>query len=147
MHLIFGIRGIMHQTEMFKMFLQTQMWKWKRLNVATGKEEVIQVQGALREVMFGFYEYIFPEECVDEVLTCLEIDDKARAPWWFGVGNMKMFMLRRMIGNGIYKIPKYKRVTTNRYIEKRGIAIYPIGLKKDKRGMCPDGSPYFQEML
>ena len=127
MHLYFMLRGILSQTRLFKMFMQTQMWLWKRKDLKTGKEILTQVQGSLRECGM-FYEYIFPEECLDEVLTLLDIQDKDE-----GLGGTKRFVLRRMIGNGVRKIPKYKKVVTNRYIEMRGCTIYPIGIKKDKR--------------
>ena len=126
MHLYFLIRGLKQQVDIFEMFMQTQMFKWKRKNLKTGKEEICQVQGALRIIPFG-YEYIFPEECLDEVLTMLKVKDAWK------LGKTREWIIRMALGNGVQKIPEYKEVNANRYIEMRGIAIYPIGIKKDKR--------------
>jgi len=67
MHLIFFIRGINNQIEILKTMMQGYYWKWKRINLDTGKEEEILVQGALRPSVLGAWEYIFPEECLAEV--------------------------------------------------------------------------------
>lgn len=139
MHLYFLVRGIKQQVELFNMFLQTQMFPWKRKNLKTGKEEVVQVQGALRVFPFG-YEYVFPEESLAEVCTMLDIKNG------WGLGKLRGFIIRHALGHGIMKIPKYKDVPTNRYIERRGIAIYPIGIKKDDRRKW-EAIGYEQEML
>lgn len=148
MHLYFMVRGIIQQVELFKMFMQTQMFKWVRKNLKTKKEDVVQVQGALRECGF-VYEYVFPEECLTEVLTMLEIEESGANRW--DLGGLRNFVIRKMLGKGtegnkVLPIPKYKKVLTNKYIEKRGVAIYPIGIKKDAREEIEEWG-YGQEML
>ena len=61
MHLYFFLRGNYPCVETFKTLAQGQFWQWKRINLATNKEETILVQGALRPTVFGAYEYVFPE--------------------------------------------------------------------------------------
>lgn len=113
------------------------MFEWKRKNLATGKEEIARVQGALRPIQL--WEYVFPEECIDEVLEMMGDGWK--------LGKTKEATLRKMLGNGVKKIPKQKNKSTNyRYIEKRGVAIYPIGIKKDRRQKWEEVG-YEQEML
>jgi len=172
MHLYFFVRGIIPQIERFEMFMQAQMFLWERKNLKTGKKEITLVQGALRRMPFG-YEYIFPEECLDEVLTMLKIDAKAKSI--AGISGFKMSIIRKMIGGIVRPIPDYKKtaslftfvkdnkgklnpIPVDRYIELKGIILYPIGIKKDIRGILnfridehgkevwfPEG--YEQEML
>ena len=49
-------------------------------------------------------------------------------------------------GKPVLKVPKYKEVPTNKYVETNGISIYPIGIKKDKRQEWKEQG-YEQEML
>ena len=140
MHLYFLIRGIKQQVDLFEMFMQTQMFRWDRVDLTTKEIITCNVQGSLRITPFG-YEYVFPKEHLNEVLTMLDI----RNAW--SLGKAQTFFIRKMLGNGFKKIPKYEDVATNRYIEKRGIAIYPIGIKEDVMGLDPANSNIFQEML
>jgi len=177
MHLYFIVRGVLHQLELFKMFMQTQMFVWRRKNQKlckcgqkkeehkktkeckkfNPKIEYGRVQGALRDMGFC-YEYVFPEECLDEVLTMLNTrnSDIKNFGW------IRPAVLRKMLGKGVKPIPEYKDVVnqiimvddnliiaTARYIEMQGIAFYPIGIKKDlreKHDWGPEGH-YEQEML
>lgn len=141
------IRGIKQQVDLFEMFMQTQMWKWTRKNLKTGQNEIVQVQGALRVIPFG-YEYVFPEECLNEVLTMLNIDENSKR---WNLGKFRTMILRMMLGKGtegnpVEPIPKYEKVPTNKYVELRGVAIYPIGIKKDAREEIEEWG-FEQEML
>lgn len=152
------IRGSISQVKMFEMFAHTQMWLWTRRNLNickcnkykrgykcpscnhkmtakdyckcnrfTPREELENVQGVLRRAPWG-YEYIFPKEHLNEVLTIFGV--KAAARHW--VPGIKEAVIRKMMGNGVKKLPKFEEVPTNRYIELRGIALYPIGIKYDE---------------
>lgn len=163
MHLYFIPRGITHQWEMCSKFLQTQMFAWKRKNLKTGKEEITMIQGSLR-VAGPFYEYVFPEECLKEVLDMMGYFDPVHTEW--GINDFKNFWLRRMLGNGVRKIPKKIKdypeipkmslIATNkegkqtyqdyRFIEKKGIIFDFIGIKKDIRA-SHEAWGYEQEML
>ena len=125
--------------------MQTQMWKWKRTNLKTKKEEITLVQGALRVMPVG-YEYVFPEENLDEVLTMLNAKETMKR---YNLGKWKSRVLRYCLGKGdagdkVKPIPKYKEIPTNRYIEMHGVAIYFLGIKKDSYA---DMLGYHQEML
>ncbi len=100
------------------------MWKWLRKNKKTGKEELCQVQGALRPVQL--WEYVFPEESYDEVMTCLNIQKDV------ALSKTKQAILRKALGAS--KMKSYDQINTHRFIEHRGVSIHPIGIKKDKRG-------------
>lgn len=162
MHLYFIPRGIRHQIEIFEKFIQTQMFAWPRFNLKTQETEISMVQGAYRDAG-PFKEFVFPEECLGEVLNMLGYDPKAV----YGIGSMKQFALRRIIGNGIKPIPKIIKDNENpklalitpskdgsnkfqyyRFIEKRGVLITFIGIKKDKYGIMKTAEgEYYQEML
>jgi len=145
------MRGVMQQQEMFKTFLQTQMWAWKRTNLKTKKEEITMVQGALRECGF-VWEYVFPKEHLAEVLTMLHSRDRHQ------FGAIKSITLRKMLGHGVKKVPEYtdtynmyvvmdgKPVLFPRFLPMEAVAIYPIGIKDDNVNDC-ELSGYRQEML
>lgn len=113
---------------MFETFMQAQMFEWDRTNLKTGKVEKTRVQGALRPI--ELWEYVFPEPQLDNVLTMLNIPETPSTAS-FGVGNLKIAALRKMLGNGVQPIPKFKKTKTHHFVDPRGIAIYPIGIKKD----------------
>lgn len=144
MHLFFGMRGILHQTEIFKIFMQAQMFPWRRRRLSTNVIETVQVQGSLRECMGGIYEYVFPEECLEEVLTMLGITNNLTGSG--EMGRFKKFIIRNILGNGIEPIPTIKPVNTLRYIDMKGIILYPIGIKKDLRVAVKEWD-FEQEML
>lgn len=141
MHFYFGMRGILQMTELFKMYLQTQFFPWKRKNLKTGKEEITAVQGSLRECLGGIYEYVFPEECLDIVLTIFEVDKNRKefAEW-------KKWVIRKALGNNVEAIPKkFKKVQWTPF-PMRGFEVYPIGIKKDAR-LEKENWGFEQEML
>lgn len=141
MHLYFLTRGVKQQRDLFVMFMQSQMFNWKRKNLKTNKDETIAVQGALRPI--ELWEYVFPEECLSEVLTMLDIKNVVAK--YGSLGKTKEKILRRMLGKDVKPLPDWKETKINKYVEKRGLAIYPIGIKKDLREKASWG--YEQEML
>lgn len=138
MHLIFATRGVKHMSDIFEAQMQSQFFPWKRKNLKTGKEEVVPLQGALRPIQL--YEYVFPKESLDDVLTALEIGEGKVTPW---IASLNQKALRKALG--LKPIPKYKKVV-NRIIARPGVALYPIGIKDDAYGANPDYG-YEQEMV
>ena len=149
MHLFFFTRGVKHQQDILLILLQGQFWQWKRKNLKTKKEEIMLVQGALRPSFLGSYEYVFPEECLSEVIAVLGLSiEKER---------FQMKWLRRMMG--LKKIPKKnyeeaKKISTEIMIKGSmrglvkinvgGAGVNLIGLKEDRRG---EMYGYLQEAL
>jgi hypothetical protein len=144
MHLVFMTRGVKSQRDQFVNFMQTQMFPWKRTNLSTGKDEIVMVQGALRPI--ELFEYVFPEEHLNEVLTMLNIPPKDPQFNSWGMDSFKRKMLRQALGKDLQDVPEYKPVPTSRFIETRGVAIYPLGIKKDVVTERKDWG-YRQEML
>lgn len=170
MHLVFMVRGIQQQVDIWKKFMETQMFDWKRQpllrgkdgsflknpdgSYMRGKEELTRVQGALRPLQL--YEYVFPEECYPEVLGMMEMQNRTgkerkefRAPAW---------ILRKAMGLKPMPImDKIKDLSrdqiTNKYVPTEALAIYPVGIKSDIKQdfifNLKDGSQigYYQEGL
>jgi len=114
MHLYFFLRGKFEQIELWKCHAQTAYWKWRRINLKTGKEEIKYVQGALRPTIFGAYEYIFPKESLVEVLSFFgmgpDTNDVKFQFCWIGA-KARYAILRKMfnckkIPNSVFKKAK-----------------------------------------
>ena len=159
MHLVLLTRGIQRQVTEWANLMQAQRFPWKRKNLNTGKEEALIVQGALRPIQF--WEYIFPEECLTDVLGGMEIKGPITRP---EIKSMSWF-LRKMLK--LKPIPKQENITVTGYrpfgdldgqpmpttpvhiMTAEGVAVYPIGIKDDPKkdyDWGKDGK-YFQEGL
>ena len=126
MHLYFWSRGVKHQRDLFVTMMQGLMFLWKRINLKTGKEETTAVQGSLRPL--ELWEYVFPEESLNEVLTMLDFQPTSEMP------AMKVAMMRKMLG--AKKIPKIPLQQKTKFVHRNGVCLYPIGIKKDERRDC-----------
>lgn len=139
--------------EAWKVQAQVQFWEWKRRNLKTNKIETIIVQGSLRPSVLGTWEYVFPEECLPNVLAVFGLieDNEGRT--------LEKIVLRKMIGakkipkkvyeeakkiNPSILIPKQKRGVSSCIIP--GVLLHVIGIKKDIR-MESKQFGYEQEML
>jgi len=146
MHLFFYIRGVPQFEAMFKSFMQSQFWKWDRINLETGKKETLLVQGALRSSVLGAYEYIFPEECLAEVLALFGLEEGRTGAEKSTANYLKLGILRKIFG--AEKIPKEafkqaKKIPTSILVKgsMRGLSavmtefvtIHTIGIRKDRR--------------
>ena len=128
------------------------------MNLETGKEEIHLVQGALRPSILGAYEYVFPEDCLPEVLSIFGIT-KNESYGFKKIGlKARHFGLRKLFG--AKKIPKKyleeaKKINPEVFISNShrglghciipGVAIHVIGIKKDRIGEHVSG--YYQELL
>lgn len=166
MHLYFFLRGIKQEADLTIKFLETQFFFWRRKNLNKcvcgqakkghkktkkcdrfrAKEEVCRAQGALRPIQL--FEYVFPEEAKDEVLTMLEISqpkkDKKGNPIKKdgfvvmeapkinekSVSFLSKFLRKAL---GAKPIGEYKGVPTLKFIPRRGVALTPIGIKPDRK--------------
>lgn len=144
MHLVFFIRGVYNQVEIFKTLAQSQFWKWRRRNLEKkGREETILVQGAFRPSMLGSYEYIFPQESLAEVLSILGIGNDVLAEHGF-MPKARLAVLRKVLG--VKKIPqdildKAKKIPPTiminnserglHHLQIPGVTVHFIGIKED----------------
>jgi len=142
MHLSFLTRGVNHEIELFKIFMQAQMFPWKRINLKTGKDEITAVQGSLRPIQL--WEYIFPEECLGEVLAMLGLTNPKDYMTTPSLSKAKRWALMKMLQSK--PLPAMPDQPITRFISRAGVAIYPIGIKKDPRKDYPNFG-YNQEGL
>lgn len=172
MHLYFFLRGIYNRVELWKTFAQCQFWKWERqsLDICNcgqekknhkktknckkfkGRTEIKLVQGALRPTLFGAYEYVFPEECLSEVISIFPMNEDYDRDFRikfirkiFGCEKipLKNFEEAKKIPNTI-SINGSWRGLSNLKIE--GVGVHIIGIKRDKRVEW-DQVGYDQELL
>lgn len=153
MHLYLVPRGILNQVELWKAALQSQYFQFKRINLDTGKEEVIGVQGALRPSILGTYEYVFPKEALPEVIAMLnhETHDHIKTKLLRTIMGIKA--IPKKVFKQAEKIPSQiifkesKRILNNCKIP--GVAVHLIGYKDDKTQDFDFGKEgrFFQEGL
>lgn len=145
MHLFLISRGVNHQVEVWKTFMQSQFYTWNRQNLETGKWEQVQVQGALRPIQL--WEYVFPEEHLPNVVKNLGIETDG----WNSTFAQKSMadILRKALG--AEKIPSGLILPSekDRFMQIQGVAIHPIGIKKDSKQAFDFGKEgkFYQEGL
>jgi hypothetical protein len=144
MHLYMISRGIKQNRDIWVSFMQSQFFKWTRKNLKTGKDEVSFVQGALRPI--ELWEYVFPEECLNEVLTNLKLSSieahKNGRNW---KDKTALTALRKMLQ--AEELPAdFKAGDVTRVMTVDGVPVHIIGIKKDGRDKW-DAAGYEQEML
>lgn len=134
MHLFLMTRGIQQARDIWKQFMCSQMFDWKRTNLETNKEEFSKVQGALRPI--EFWEYVFPQEHLQEVLA-MQNQLYNNFPLRPEVNNFA-WVLRKMlkakaIPKDIIEGMKDKEMhqLTTKYIPMAGMGVYPLGIRED----------------
>ena len=73
MHLVFYLRGVPQHVALWKAMTQNQYFKWRRINKKNNKEEIILIQGGLRDSVLGTMEFTFPEESLATVLSIMNL--------------------------------------------------------------------------
>ena len=128
-------RGINQQVELWKKFMETQMFSWKRKalknmvlsdgrKIKKGEEFSVPVQGALRPIQL--WEYVFPEECLPEVLAMLNVPASGHRE---ELPKPAEFALRKILK--AKKIKPYTPPAQKRFIADAGVGVYLIGTKED----------------
>ncbi len=102
-----------------------KMWKGD-------KETTIWIQGQVRFMPFGVYEYVFPKEDLDAVLTTLKFKGNV-----YTLGEFKLAPIRMMIK--CKKFPKdYKEKKRFLWITDN-VSIIPIGIREEGDFTDPQG--------
>jgi len=130
MHFSFIAYGSRREVELLLRDMESQKHK---LIMRKGKEEkYIWAQGQVRLLPGGIYEYLFPKESKDIVLSTLREGDEDAYDlklWPFAI-------IRRMLR--LKKIPKFN--TENKYLWlKDNVSIIPIGIREDGELTEPSG--------
>lgn len=138
-------RGPKYITDIWAANMQSQMSKWQRLNLKTGKQEDFRVQWNLKPIQL--WEVVAPEEAIPEIMhyngipgTEKQCHAKELEPLAFG--------FRKMLG--LQKMPKYDikklKIEPNRLIYREALSIYGLGVKPDTTKDFPQWG-YRQEGL
>lgn len=128
MHFVFIPYGVRSEVEVLLRCMESQMhqfpiWKGK-------KKKFIHVQGTIRILPFGVYEYVFPRENMDVLLHTLMPTGPAR----YDVGKLRTTILRKILK--VEKMPEwYKETPKNKRQKflwmKQNVNIIPIGIRDD----------------
>ena len=129
MHIIFIPYGKRSEVELLLRDMDAQkhklkMWKGKKV-------KKIWMQGQVRLLPFGVYEYVCPKEDGDTVMNTLGFKNEHG----YKLRVMILGILRKMIKAD--KIPEYKEDHHYLWI-KENVAIIPLGVRED--GEYTDGS-------
>jgi len=139
---LFLQRGNYRAVDDFERFLDGQLFMFERdyfkKDKVTGEKKAEKakffLQGGRRE--YKIVGYAIPDDKVNEFLNGLEIGDGKVTP---KQASIAVNILRKAMG--AEKIPPAKeRGTTSRVIPRTGVAIYPIGIKRDEKSIWTDNS-------
>ena len=137
------LRGMKEWQDNFIRDLQSQKYPFPVTK--DGKTFTLQMAGQLRPIRL--FEYIFPEDHKDIVLTSLEFH---KIPY---PETLKMRMMRETIRKalGHQKIPEFKKDKSLFFVkgynpDENHIGIIPIGVKYDEKRFI-DGDQSFHEAI
>ena len=112
-------RGIKHEIERFINDLQAQYYPYK-----AGKEKYF-VQLAVRPIQL--WELAFPKDALFNVMNTV-FPNGTNVRWQF-----KMPLNSMRLALGAKKVPKLKPEEMKRIVYFNNIAVYPIGIREDKK--------------
>ena len=124
MHVVFMPYGKRSEVELLLRDMEAQK-HFLKFKEGSG----VWIQGQVRFLPFGVYEYVMPKEDKDVVLHTL-IDYKDR----YGIGGFVLSFIRKMIK--CEAIPEYKKDKNYLWI-KDNVNIIPIGIREDAEILDP----------
>lgn len=124
MHAVFIAYGKRSEVEL--LFRDMEAQKFYMPMHKEGKEIKILIQGGLRYLPLGAYEYVFPKEYLNIVLHTLDFDQDR-----YSLGKTRMALLRALFK--CQKAPKYEKKEYYPWI-KDHVCIIPIGIREDAEG-------------
>lgn len=130
MHAVFMLYGIEDAVNFLKRDMQAQKFLWELKDKKGKVKKKVWVQGSLRLMPFGFYEYIFPKEYADEVLTTLGFNEPI--PYENNYGTLYKWGIKKVKAMlKIREAPKIKDKGKIPWITQ-GVSIIPLGVKYDE---------------
>lgn len=138
MHAVFMTFGVVSAWENFKIDLMAQKFKLK-LRKEGQPDKFIYAQGRLCQGVFGIWEYCFPKEDMDAVLTTLGFHAEVAGTLKVKnrIGNLKIWTLRKMLK--CEPIPEFKTEFKMPWITN-DVSIIPIGVRYDEDITEPETS-------
>ena len=121
MHFAFIPYGKRSEVELLLRDMEAQ--KFKLLMKKGNELKDIWLQGQIRQMPLGIYEYVFPKESMDAVLWTLDAKQDR-----YGLGSFKKWVLKFMIK--CESIPEFKKEHQYLWI-KDNVNIIPLGVRYD----------------
>lgn len=135
MHAIFIPYGIKAEVEHLLMDMQAQKFPLT-LIAPDGKKQVQWIQGSLRILPFGVYEYVFPREVADAVLSALNFHQREGDR--YSIGLLRKFLLRYVTKAD--PIPTFNKMENIMRWYTDNVEIIPIGVRYDVDCIVPEGT-------
>lgn len=146
-HIYLMTRGVFHQVQLWQSLMQGQVFDWHREEADTGKKFVSGVGGALRPIQF--WEYVVPNESVEDVMNNLKMTPWSKEARGRNLREKAMVLAMRK-AFGAKPFPAYTPKPITRLMQVDGVAVQPIGIKEDARGILYDpmlGKKIKQELI
>ena len=148
-----ALSGAEHVQRLVRNSLNAQFFPIEQRNMITGKKELVKVSGVWRPIEFGHY--VFPEPCLNQVMSMLELPAKMKTFESVPYMNTYSAVMRKILK--LKKIPDMSELPplTPEELTARTIAwhehlnIIPIGIREDAKGIrqFSDGSVLDKEHL
>lgn len=129
MHFAFFPYGGRAQLENMFRDMEAQKFKWKMVDPNTKKESYLWVQGQLRVLPFGVWEYIAPKEAADIIMTTLKFHVTNHGHNAINMAQKAIFKVLRKILR-LKSIPTFKTDHTLLWVCDN-VAIIPLGVRAD----------------
>lgn len=127
MHVIFLIYGMKQRVDECLADMMAQKHLLKVTSPDGKQNKGVWMQSQIRYLPFGVYEYVFPKEDLDVVLTTLEADQSGHGS--LGIEQKFIFKLLRKALKA-KPIPEYKKDNAYMWV-KKDVAIMCIGIRED----------------
>lgn len=126
MHFAFIPYGIEKEIEHFKIDLMAQKF-WFSLKKKGEQNKGIWLQGSLRKLPFGIWEYVFPKESLDMVLQTLCSKNEIKA---YKIPSVILKTIRKVLR--LKQIPKDWKKDKEFLWYRNHVSIIPLGIREDR---------------
>jgi hypothetical protein len=130
MHYDFIPYGKRSEVELLLRDMEAQKFPW--IFKKGDEQKIIYIQGSVRILPGGCYEYVFPKESLD--LVCATLTEGNNP---YNVPAIGLIALKKMLR--LTKIPKYNKEKYFLWIHDN-VAIIPLGIREDGEVTEPPGT-------
>jgi len=135
MHAVFALYGKIEEVEILLRDMRAQKHYYK---FSKGNENIlVPMEGSVRLLPGGFYEYVFPKEDLNLVLTTLRFHEPSH--YASTIPKIYLKLLKKMLR--LKEIPKFN--TEKKYLWiMQNIGIIPLGIREDGDLIEPENTQY-----
>jgi len=137
MHFVFIPYGIKEFVDRLVVEMQCQKFLLKVYKEGEKEAKGEWVQGSVRILPFGVYEYVFPKEDLDVVLTSLKISPDGKPQEY--ADKFVLGVMRKALK--LNPIPKFNNDKKFLWINEH-VTCVPLGIRKDGEITEPEGNKY-----